>query len=213
MGKTFGNQEVIHMLLSRRNHGNKGLLQDATRASSRVAEQAQQTLSGIADESRGLAQTARTEIGDLSREMRDQASGKVHRVRRRTAKKLSKAADAVEPSPKRKGRPIVKAALAAVAGWVLVNVARKARQKDDESTSTTSDTGDKAETVKSEAADVASKAKAAAKEAADKAKAAAKAAAEKAKTKVSADEGPAQRHTSEAAPAGTSTTRSNASSK
>ena len=136
------------MLHSRRNHGTKELLQDATRASSRVAEQAQQTLSGIAGDSRGLAQTARTELGDLSREVRDQASGKVTRARRRTARKLARAADAVEPSPgkKRRGRPVLKAALAATAGWVLVNVARKARQKADESSESTESTSE-SETV------------------------------------------------------------------
>jgi hypothetical protein len=120
------------MLHSRRNRGTKELLQDATRAGSRVAEQAQQTLSDIAGDSRGFAQTARTELGGLSREMRDQAGGKVSRARRRTARKLAKAADAVEPSGDGRGRrrkPLLKAVLATAAGWALVNVARKARQK------------------------------------------------------------------------------------
>jgi hypothetical protein len=130
------------MLFSRRNQDAKALLQDATRASSRVAEQAQQALSGIADDSRTLAHTARSELGDLSREVRDQASGKVTRARRRTARKLNEAAAAVEPGEKRhRGRSVLKAALAAVAGWAVVNVARKARQKADES-STESDAGE-----------------------------------------------------------------------
>src|SRR5262249_11251680 len=159
------NQEVIQMLFSRRNHGTKGLLQDATRASSRVAEQAHQTISGIAEESKGFAQTARTELGDLSREMRDQAGGKVHRARRRTARKLPDAAEAVEPAKgkRSKGGTLVKAALAAVAGWVLVNVARKAKEKDGATASEKA--GDVADAARSEAADV----KAGAKAAADKA--------------------------------------------
>jgi hypothetical protein len=124
------------MLFSRRNHGTKALLQDATRASSRVAEQAQQTLSDLADDSRTLAQTARSELGGVSREMRDQASGKVSRARRRTARKLNEAAVTVEPGGKRRRRrPVVKVALAAVGGWVLVNVVRKARQKAEGSSS------------------------------------------------------------------------------
>lgn len=125
------------MLLSRRNHGNQGLLQDATRAGGRVAEQAQQTLSGLAEDSKDLAQTARSELTGIGREVRGQASGKVTRARKRTARKLSQAADAVEPNgDRRRGKPVLKAVLAAVAGWVLVNVVRKARQKSDEDTST-----------------------------------------------------------------------------
>jgi hypothetical protein len=206
-GNTSRNQEVIQMLFSRRNQGTKGLLQDATRASSRVAEQAQQTIAGIADESKGFAQTARSEIGDLSREVRDQAGGKVHRARRRTARKLSEAADAVEPTKSKgrgKGGTILKAALAAVAGWALVNVARKAKERDGATASEKA--GDVADAAKSEVDDV----KAGAKAAADKAKAEA----EKVKAEVHADEQPAGRQTGNAKPAGTTaTTRANASSK
>jgi hypothetical protein len=184
------------MLFSRRNHGTKQLLQDATRASSRVAEQAQQTLSGLADESRTFAGTARTELGDLSREVRDQASGKVTRARRRTARKLSKAAEAVEPTGKsRRGRPVVKAAIAAGAGWLLVNVARKARQKADGS-STPAD-ADATDATKAEGTTAA--------KATESTKAKVNAAA-------SSGGGPAERHTSEAKPAGAggSATKANA---
>ena len=181
------------MLFSRRNHGTKQLLQDATRASSRVAEQAQQTISGIADESRNLAGTARTEFGDFSREMRDQASGKVTRARRRTAKKLSKAAEKVEPTTsRRRGRPVVKAVVAAGAGWLLVNVARKARQKADEASKapdadTTTDTAS-ATTAKATEATKA-----------------------KAHATTGSGGGPAERHTSEAKPAaGTPSAKANA---
>jgi len=183
------------MLFSRRNHGTKQLLQDATRASSRVAEQAQQTLSGLADDSRTLAGTARTELGDLSREVRGQASGKVTRARRRTARKLSKAAEAVEPTGKsRRGRPVVKAVIAAAAGWLLVNVARKARQKADAS-STPSDADTQA--TKAEGTTEA--------KATESTKAKVNAAA-------SSGGGPAERHTSEAKPAGAggSATKANA---
>jgi hypothetical protein len=186
------------MLFSRRNHGTKQLLQDATRASSRVAEQAQQTLSALADDSRTLAGTARTELGDLSREVRDQASGKVTRARRRTARKLSKAAEAVEPTGKsHRGRPVVKAALAAAAGWLLVNVARKARQKAD-GASTPSDTdADATNATKAEGTTAA--------KATESTKAKVNAAA-------SSGGGPAERHTSEAKPAGAggSATKANA---
>jgi hypothetical protein len=191
------------MLFSRRNHGTKQLLQDATRASSRVAEQAQQTIAGIADESRSFAGTARTELGEIGREMRDQASGKVTRARRRTAKKLSQAAEAVEPTGKRRrGRPVVKALFAAGAGWLLVNVARKARQKAD---GASSDVDEKSTTSGSTNADETT-AKA------DETKAKAKA---KVDAAASSGGGPADRHTSEAKPAGTtgSGSKSNASTR
>ena len=188
------------MLFSRRNHGTKQLLEDATRASSRVAEQAQQTLSGLADDSRTLAGTARTEIGELSREMRDQAGGTVTRARRRTARKLSKAAEAVEPTGKRRrGRPVVKAAFVAGAGWLLVNLARKARQKADES-STPSDADATPEPGGATAAET-SEAKAET----------------KTKATAGAGDGPAERHTGEAKPAGrtsgASATKANTSSR
>jgi hypothetical protein len=108
---------------------------------------------------------------------------------------LQDAADAVEPTGEGRGRrkPVLKAVLAAGAGWALVNVARKARRKAEQpgSTSTTDADSDTA----SEAAEAAATAKAAAPEA---------------EVRASADGVPAQRHTGAAEPAKSSATRSSA---
>jgi hypothetical protein len=89
------------MLKSRRNRGTKELLQDATRAGSRVAEQ---------------------------------ASTQAIEARRRTARKLAQAADAIEPAAprRRRGRGVVKLVLVGVAGWIAVNVIRRTRAQSDE---------------------------------------------------------------------------------
>ena len=104
------------MLQLRRNHGTSSLLQDASRAGNRIAEDAL-----------GVAQTARTELGGLGREARDQAATGVTRARRRTARGLESAASTVDQSSrgKRRGRKsLVMVAVAGLAGWIAVKVLR-----------------------------------------------------------------------------------------
>jgi hypothetical protein len=111
------------MLLSRRNHGSSSLLRDATRAGNRIAEDAL-----------GVAQTARTELGGLGREVRDQAASGVTKARRGTARRLEGAAAAVDqqPSRRRLRKPLLLAVLAGVAGWIAVKVLRTQGPKADE---------------------------------------------------------------------------------
>lgn len=111
------------MLHFRRNHGTSSLLQDATRAGSRIA-----------DETRGVAQTARAEIGGLGREVRGQAGDGLVKARRRTARGLESAASAVDQGKrKRRGRkPLLFAVLAGVIGWVAVRASRSGAPKADE---------------------------------------------------------------------------------
>jgi len=104
------------MLHLRRNQGTSSLLQDATRAGNRIAEDAI-----------GVAQTARTELGGLGREVRGQAATNVGRARRKAARGLESAASTVDESSGRRGRrrkPLVFVVLAGVAGWVAVKVLR-----------------------------------------------------------------------------------------
>ena len=103
------------MIASRKER--KTLLKDMSRAASRIAE-----------ESRNLAEVARAELGDLSREVRDQAGDKAADARHVTAAKLSDAADAVEPKRRRRRRrlPI---ALSAVLGGVAAMRLAKSRNR------------------------------------------------------------------------------------
>lgn len=111
------------MLLSRRNHGSSSLLRDATRAGNRIAEDAL-----------GVAQTARTELGGLGREVRDQAASGVTKARRGTARRLEGAAAAVDqqPSRRRLRKPLLLAVLAGAAGWIAVKVLRTQGPKAEE---------------------------------------------------------------------------------
>jgi hypothetical protein len=112
------------MLHLRRNHGPKTLLQDATRAGNRIAEDAL-----------GAAQTARSEIGGLGREVRGSAATGVGRARRKAARGLETAASKVDETSGRRGRrrkPLVLVALAGLAGWVAVKVLRADRPPADE---------------------------------------------------------------------------------
>ncbi len=98
------------------------LLQDAGRAASRLAE-----------ETKGLADAARSELGELSREVRDQAGDTATQARKATASRLAGAADAVEPSGRTRRRrlPIVLSALAGAAVAIKVARARKRTDTDE----------------------------------------------------------------------------------
>jgi hypothetical protein len=89
------------------------LLQDVGRAASRIA-----------GESRGLAEVARNELGSLSREVRQQASGTATHARRATARRLAGAADAVEPARKKRRRRVPILLSAVAGGLAAVKFAR-----------------------------------------------------------------------------------------
>ena len=151
----------------RRNKGTKTLMQDAAQVGGRIAE-----------ESLGVAQTARSELSGLSREVREQASGGLSRARCGTARRLESAAALVDERPARKGRrrkPLVLAALAGVIGWIVLKARSNAPHADDLVDET-------AETVE----DKAGKAEAKAKDAIERSAEATERAAERAKKSVQA---------------------------
>jgi hypothetical protein len=111
------------MLTHRRNQ--KTLVQEANRASSKVASQARDVASGAGE----MAKTARSELGGLRRLARDRAERKVTGARRATAariqgtaSRLSSAADVVESGRQRQKRrwPRVVALVGLVAAAAVV---------------------------------------------------------------------------------------------
>lgn len=106
----------------RRNTGTKTLMQDAAQVGGRIAE-----------ESLGVAQTARSELSGLSREVREQASGGLSRARRGTARRLESAAALVDegPSRKRRRKPLLLAALAGIVGWIVLKARSNAPHADE----------------------------------------------------------------------------------
>jgi hypothetical protein len=136
------------MLHFRRNHGTSSLLQDAGRAGNRIAEDAL-----------GMAQTARTELGGLGREVRDQAATGMSRARRRAARGLESAASVVDEPSRRRGRrrkPLLLVAVAGLIGWVAVKVLRSERPQTDEATTEAEAKAAKAEERVAEATERAS---------------------------------------------------------
>ena len=115
------------MLHLRRKNGTSSLLQDATRAGNRIAEDAI-----------GAAQTARNELGGLGREVRGQAATNVGRARRKAARGLESAASKVDDSGRggRRRKPLVLVALAGLAGWIAVKVLRANQASSDEAAGT-----------------------------------------------------------------------------
>jgi hypothetical protein len=107
----------VTTMFARRKDRKKTLLQDVSRAASRIAE-----------ESKSLADVARTELGDLGREVKGQANDKAAEARRATAARLAGAADAVEPERRRRRRrlPIL---LSAAAGGVAAMRVAKGRNR------------------------------------------------------------------------------------
>jgi hypothetical protein len=150
------------MLQLRRNHGPSSLLHDATRAGSRIAEDAL-----------GVAHTARDELGGLGREVRDQATTGVSRARRRTARGLESAASVVDETSGRKGRrrkPLLLVVLAGLAGWVAVKVLRSNGPQADDAVAEAEEKAAKAQERVDEATEQASgKVAGAARKVADKA--------------------------------------------
>jgi hypothetical protein len=106
------------MLLTRRKQRSKTLLHDMGRAASRIA-----------DESRSAAGTARSELGGLGTEIRDQASESLTQARLATAAKLAGVAQTIEPEGKKKRRRLRFVIPAVLGGVFAAKVAKMRRQR------------------------------------------------------------------------------------
>lgn len=106
------------MLNPLRNQRTSTVLQDVSRASSRIAQ-----------ESRGLAEVARSELTPLGRELRDQAADTVAQARQAAAARLAGAAEVVDTGHQRRRRlPLLLAALAGVVVALAVKLAKSRRR-------------------------------------------------------------------------------------
>jgi len=107
------------MLLTRRKQPSKALLKDVGKAASRIA-----------GESRSAAGTARSELGGLGAELRDQAAEALTSARLATAARLAGAAETVQPSDKGRRRRRLRFVIPAVLGGVFAaKMAKHRREK------------------------------------------------------------------------------------
>jgi hypothetical protein len=106
------------MLLTRRKQPSKALLKDVGKAAGRIAE-----------ESRSAAGTARSELGGLGAELRDQAAEALTQARLATAARLAGAAETVQPSGKRRRRRLRFVIPAVIGGVFAAKMAKVRREK------------------------------------------------------------------------------------